>query len=263
MQQRAPHTLAVAYPSAVARPLTGWIELDLAASLRPSLPRPDQVTGVLAALYARVGGVVTSAGVLDRLTTGARAWLLARAASRFLPGAQWFQATCGACGQDYDLSLTLGDLPRAPKPDSFPVVEVATSLGMRRFEVPSGMVERALTVVDPAQALQVLVRETGLAASAEGDAQQFSDADLAAIEAALDAASPDVAEDVQSICPTCEAPTLTRIDPLEFAFPEGARVLRDVAVLARAFHWSEQAILDLPTARRRAYVTLITKEAAG
>lgn len=261
MPERAPLTLAVAYPTAVARPMTGHVELALGDALSAHLPRPDRVSGVLSAVFAQIGGNKVSDGLLEQLTSGARAWLLAKAALVFLPGKRWFQANCTGCGQIYDLSLSLSDLPRGPKTDAFPVVEVNTSLGLRRFEVPNGRVERRLVDAPPEDALQVLVRETALAQSAEDDSAAFTGHDLEAIETALDEASPDISEEVATICPSCEAETRARLDPLDFAFPSTRALFRDIHDIAKGYGWSEPVILDLPSARRRIYAQMIRAEA--
>ncbi len=260
MADRAPLTLAVAYPSAVARPLTGHVELALGQALSRRLPRPDRVSGVLDAMFERIGGAVVSAEMLDRLTSGARAWLLAKAAQVFLPGKHWFQAQCTSCGQAYDLSLSLDELPRAPKPELFPVIEVETSLGARRFEVPNGRVERALARCGPDEALSVLVRETALAESGPRDIEAFTEGDFTAIEAALDDASPDISDQITTHCPTCEEETVARLDPLDFAFPTTKGLFRDIHDIAKGYGWSEPDILALPSPRRRIYAEMIRGE---
>ncbi|PTX56099.1 hypothetical protein C8N43_0750 [Litoreibacter ponti] len=260
MSERAPLTLAVAFPTAVPRPLTGRVELALAEAMQ-ARTRPAQVTGVIEAMFFQIGGLSVTRDLVTRLATGARAWLLARAALTFLPGPRWFQARCGSCGESYDLRVSLSELPRSDVPSVFPVIEVDTSRGPRRFEVPSGAVEDALAHATPDQALRVLARECGLADTRAEDAQGFTTADLQLIDAQLDAATPDIAETIETACPICEAETAARIDPLSFAFPSGSTVLGQVHRLARSYHWSEDAILDLPTARRASYARLIANEA--
>ena len=66
---------------------------------------------------------------------------------------------------------------------------------------------------------------------------------------------------VKSACPDCGGPVRVRIDPLTFAFPRPEAVLREVHAIAMAYRWSERAILDLPSRRRRAYVALIAGDA--
>ena len=260
MPDRAPITLAVGFPTATPRALTGRVELALASALR--LPtRPEQVSGVLGAVFTTIGGLPVTSDLVDRLATGARAWCLIRAALSFLPGMRWFQASCTSCGEAYDLSVSLADTPRSDIPSAFPVVEVDTSLGPCRFEVPNGSTERALARVKGSDAPRVLAASCGLGPDAVTQADQFTASDLALIDAQLDAATPDIPDTLTTLCPTCEAETTARIDPLSFAFPDATAVLRHVHSLASAYHWSEDAILDLPTSRRKAYASLIAEGA--
>ena len=73
--------------------------------------------------------------------------------------------------------------------------------------------------------------------------------------------SPEIADGVNAACPDCGGPVRVRIDPLTFAFPRPEAVLREVHAIAMAYRWSERAILDLPSRRRRAYVALIAGDA--
>ncbi|WP_299302792.1 hypothetical protein [uncultured Litoreibacter sp.] len=263
MSERAPMTLAVAYPSSVPRALTGDVERQLGAALSRALPRPDRVSGVLEAVFAQIGGVATSRSLIERLPTGARAWLLTRAAVRFLPGVQWFQSTCDACEESYDLSLSLADVPRGEPSKAFPVIDIATSLGTKRFEVPNGRTELELSGTERMDGLRSLAALTGLSLSAEEDAAAFTEDDLAEIDAALDAATPDISESIVTSCPACAAQTATVIDPLEFAFPNAAALDRDTHLIASAYGWGERDIHALPSARRRRYAQMIAAEARG
>ncbi|RLJ59882.1 hypothetical protein BCF46_0072 [Litoreibacter meonggei] len=258
MPDRAPTTLAVGFPTATPHTLTGRVELALADALR--LPtRPERASGVLDALFSSIGGLPVTRNLVDRLATGARAWCLTRAALTFLPGLRWFQASCTSCGEVYDLSVSLADTPRSDIPVAFPVIEVDTSLGPRRFEVPNGATERALADAAPTDAPRVLAASCGLDSEASAQAALFNPSDLALIDTQLDAATPDIPDTLTSTCPTCEAETSARIDPLSFAFPNAAALVQQIHALATAYHWSEDAILDMPSSRRRAYAKLIAE----
>ena len=62
-----------------------------------------------------------------------------------------------------------------------------------------------------------------------------------------------------TICPTCGAETSARIDPHSFAFPDAAALLGQIHALAASYHWSEDAILDMPSSRRKVYANLIAE----
>ena len=260
MPDRAPITLAVGFPTAIPRPLTGRVELALADALHfPT--RPARVSGVLGAFFTTIGGLPVTRDLVDRLATGARAWCLTRAALTCLPGLNWFQASCASCGEAYDLSVSLADTPRSDIPKAFPIIEVDTSLGPRRFEAPNGATEQALADAPTADAPRILAASCGLDDDASAQAQLFTPADLILIDAQLDAATPDIPDALTTTCPTCGAETSAHIDPLTFAFPQTGNLLRQVHQLAKTYHWSEEAILDMHSHRRRAYAKLIANGA--
>jgi hypothetical protein len=87
----------------------------------------------------------------------------------------------------------------------------------------------------------------------------FTASDLTLIDAQLDAATPDIPDALTTNCPTCGAKTTAQIDPLTFAFPKVDSLLRQVHHLARAYHWTEDAILDMPSSRRCRYAKNITE----
>lgn len=257
MTARVPETLAVAFPSHQLHPMTGVLELELAAAINPQFTRPERVTGVLSTVFARIGDAAVTRTEVRRLASGAREWLLQRAAGVFWSESGWFQSHCTACGEAFDLPATLADAPRKCAGNGFPVLAVDTSLGMRSFEAPNGLHEEALARESGADATRALLAQCSLSKTALQDAAAFTDHDISAIAAALEAACPEVADEVITTCPTCKAQTTACLDPLTFAFPTAETLLPEVHLVAATYHWSEDAILALPSRRRRGYAALI------
>lgn len=257
---RAPETLAEAFPPERYRTLDGHAELAVAEAAGSAGSRPARVTTILAALCEGFGEVSADRGTARRVSAAGREWLLQRAALRFCGQWGWYEAPCDTCGAHFDLRLSLTDIPRAGAGAGFPVAEVSTSLGRRRFEAPNGGHEEALAGMrdeDPRRAFAALC---GLSEEAEAEAIRLDLHDLARIDAALEAVSPDVADSVDVVCPDCGSASHVRIDPLTFAFPRVETLLREVHMIASAYRWTEPEILDLPVARRRAYAELIRAE---
>lgn len=254
---RAPATLSAAFPRAQPRPLDGETELAVAEAVAAGRSRPARVTAVIAAMYVRLEQQTVDRDVARHVSSAGREWLLQRAALRFYGANDWYEAICSDCGARFDLRLSIADIPCVAPGDGFPTVELETSLGQRAFEVPNGAHEEAFAArqdTDPRRAFAALC---GLSAQAECDALQFSERDLARIDAALEAASPEVADSVTARCPECGTAEQVRIDPLTFAFPQRDEILQEVHLLASAYRWSEHEILALPLARRRSYADLI------
>lgn len=85
------------------------------------------------------------------------------------------------------------------------------------------------------------------------------------IERAMAAIAPEVSRPLTGSCPECgdtvEAPLhVTRLVMNELT-REAACLYDEVDLIARAYHWRESDILDLPRPRRRAYVDRIRRAA--
>ena len=267
MNWRAPQTLAVVWPRATARPMTGAVELALAEAVEGSgraQTRPERASTVIAASFDTVDGAATTPELVRALGSGVRAWLLCQAALMNGRDPGWYQAQCHDCGAAYDFQLSLDHMPRGTAGPGYPVVEIATSLGPRRFEAPNGSHEEALAqarnFADPRRDLVALL---ALAETALTDAGRYSEADLARIETILDEVTPDIADRISATCPECAAVTEAAIDPLSFAFPRAETLLREAHLIARAYGWREPSILALPSHRRRAYARLIASDMRG
>lgn len=264
---RPPTTLDLVWPVPRPRKMTGAVELALAEAASAPLSRPARVSAVIEAAFDHLDDTPMSYSLARNLASGSRAWLLIQAAMLTGRETGWFSASCLACGMAYDFPLRLATLPRGAAGDGFPRAKVETSRGTRWFEVPGGGHEEALAQTsgldpggDPRRDLVALL---GLAETAGEDAAAFNEADLLAIDAALDAVAPDIADRITATCPECGAATETAIDPLAFALPKSGDVLRDAHLIARAYGWNEDAILGLPSARRRSYAGMITADQKG
>lgn len=260
--ERSPETLAVDFPEPRLRALDGDGELAVAEAAEADIARPQRVTAIIATLYEAIDDEPCDATLVRRLSIGTRKWLLQHAARRFGSHARWFEAHCSACSAPFDLECDLAHASRTAARAGFPVVEIATSLGPRKFEAPNGGHEECIADMQAADPRRALAGLCGLGAVAQEDASRFTEDDLALIDDALEQLSPDVADGVDAACPECGHRAHFIIDPLDFAFPPARSVLRDVHALAHAFGWSERDILALPVARRRAYVAMVVAQAS-
>ena len=91
-------------------------------------------------------------------------------------------------------------------------------------------------------------------------AQTATADELDRVDVALEETAAETATEAGCACPSCGAPTSACIDPLLFAFPRIIDLLRDVHVIATAYHWPQDDILRLGSARRRAYLELIRSD---
>jgi len=79
--------------------------------------------------------------------------------------------------------------------------------------------------------------------------------------ALLEAADPDADICCDTVCPACNESQELLFDPGVFLWEEISarvpRILREVAELARAYHWSERDILAMPGERRAFYLGMV------
>jgi hypothetical protein len=253
--------MANSFPAARMRPLDGAAELAAAAAAATPATRPEAVTAVLGALLECVDDRPATRDVMRALPCATREWLLQWTAARLNPEMRWFEARCRHCGEPFDLALDLAHpVCRVPDEAAADVV-VVTSLGPRRFAVPTGQHEEQLARSGSgADARRDFARLCGLSPQAGDEADRFDEHDLQLIDEALENASPDIADTAAAQCPSCGEETECRVDPLLFAFPREADILSEVHLIASTYGWDHDGILRLPARHRAAYAAIITRE---
>ena len=251
---RRAETRAVAWPEFDFHVPSGVTELAVADAAHGEGPRQERVTALIAALFASVDGTAATPALARSLAAGTREWLVQQGAARFRPDPDWLVARCEACGEAADVPVPLAAMPRADPAADFPVILVETSLGPRRYDLPNGSDEEALarTAEDPKR---LLAARCGRA----DEAALLAPEDLERIDAAMDAAMPEPATEIDFGCPACGAANRAHLDPVAYAFPKPERILGDVHRIASAYGWSESDILRLPIPRRRTYLGLIAR----
>jgi hypothetical protein len=175
------------------------------------------------------------------------------------------RTTCGGCGEQSTLELSVADLvARMSGP-----AEVSWTVEHRGRTLPV----RALTSRDLAEAafgptadraLGLLVRAAldGAAASLE---EEPGDELVDAVATSLAEHDPGAEVVLTGTCAACGQEWSHVLDPAGYVAAElahqGTRLLAEVAELARAFGWSESDVLALSDQRRRAYLDLAAQMA--
>jgi hypothetical protein len=89
----------------------------------------------------------------------------------------------------------------------------------------------------------------------------LSDSERRAVSVAMAEADPLAEVLVDMACPACGETFVAELDVAEFVWSEvrarALGLLRDVDALARAYGWTEEQVLALGEARRRAYLELV------
>jgi len=250
------------------KPLTGEVELTMAEQAAPDPGVPGWVTGVLAAALEHVGGEPADRDLVRDLCVGDRQFLARRLAAHLGRDAVWLTADCGHCGEDFDFHLRQSALPvkevEEETGEEPPGAEVATTLGTCRLRPPTGSDQEAIAALDDeTEALRTLVHRCLQSVAGEPveepERLALEDADLEAIEEALEAVSPEVALTVRARCPECDGENDVWVDPYLGLWDRGDELFAEIHTLAAGYGWSEDQILRLPQTRRRIYLRLMDR----
>jgi hypothetical protein len=238
-------------PVMVPNPLSAAELLEAAAICRERPPVDADV--YLAALGAAGLSLDETAG----LPIGERDAVLTRLYTAMFGSRLELATNCPSCAARLDVSLTTDELLIDLGMESHPSIEI----DRRRFQV------RPVNSADLAAAAGMPDVETARALLAlrclvpvEGDdvPETLSDDEIDAVAAALATVDPASDRYVPLRCFKCEAAWDA---PIDIARALGAEVeaaadtlMDEIHDLALSYHWSEEAILALAPARRRAYL---------
>jgi hypothetical protein len=167
------------------------------------------------------------------------------------------EGTCGRCGAPVDVRFSLAAYAQHHRP-RVPRGGIQDGNGWWRWprhdisvRVPAvADVLAAVAADNPrGELLARCVRGPGTAAAER------------AAERAMAALGPTLRADVAGTCPECGADVVLDVDARELCLAElrflAASVYDDVHLIASAYGWTQDVILDLPSARRRRYADLI------
>jgi hypothetical protein len=186
---------------------------------------------------------------------GSRDALLAAVLEGFTGATAWGCIGCSACAARLDVPVDIAALARAPVRARAEQLRTAADGATVAFRLPTTDDLRVVPGADAGAARRALVaRCTGRAE------QDISDELAAAVEEAMEEASPVGAVEFAVGCPDCGATTVAALDVPALLWAEvelrATALLRDVHVLATAYGWTEADVLSLSPARRAAYLEL-------
>ncbi|MGK6355776.1 hypothetical protein ACMGDH_11205 [Sphingomonas sp. DT-207] len=166
-------------------------------------------------------------------------------------------AVCPDCGTRLDVSLTTDALAIEADAPTAQVIDI----GGRRFGVrPANSTDLAAIagVADIKAARELLAIRCLVPLEREKSPAALSEAEVDAVAAALAKVDPASDPYVSLTCFECEARWDAPIDIARILASEidaaADALMDDIHDLALAYHWSEDAILALAPARRRAYL---------
>ncbi len=162
---------------------------------------------------------------------------------------------CGACTERFEFGFNISDLesPQAGGPAvSGPDKEGRFRLARGEwFHLPTVADLKAIAGLDRSQALEAL----------RARCLHGSDADVAAVEAAMERVGPLLSCDLEACCPHCGTVEIIAFDLERHFFgalaAERRYLTNEIHALASAYHWSLQEIAALPREDRRALVRCV------
>ena len=260
--ERIPQTHPNPWPAYTLAEPDGALELAVGEALANGWSRPRKVSAILAAMLAEIDGEPADLARVRSLSMGAREWLLQQLAATCRPALDWFDCTCESCGASIDISLEIATMPRSEVPEGFPSAMLECAGESKPFQVVNGAVEEAVAAAS-SKGLCLMLTLSACFPDAAEKLAALSAAELAKLDAQMDARTPDCADILVTACPDCGADIRARIDPVSYAFPSEAGVLQDVHTLGQSYNWSEREILSLPTRRRQRYVDMVRRAPMG
>lgn len=200
-------------------------------------------------------------------SVGARDAALLRLRERTFGPRLVSRVACPACGEALELDFAVADVLVEGGPPAAAEHTLALGGYSLTFRLPSGADLAALDPrADPAALRrELLARCVGEAREGEAvcDPRELPEAVADAVAARMAELDPQADVQLALACPACGAEWQALFDIASFLWAEleawAARTLRDVDALARAYGWSEAAILALSPWRRRCYLELVAQ----
>jgi hypothetical protein len=245
-------------------PLNGAVEIALTEVAEDGQPAtlPEQVSRMLAAALAEVGGAPPTSQHVHQLSVGDRHFLLRQIAAQLGPELLWLTARCVRCGQPFDVSYRHADVPVKPASAPYPSARVETSIGSLLARVPTGEDQVALArCAQESACLGELLRRilTHAEDDREVDSGLLTVDDLRIIEQTVEAMAPEVTSACQTTCPSCGAENSVPLDLYAWFDDRTSDLYAEIHALASSYHWHEAEILALPRARRHIYLALLDR----
>jgi hypothetical protein len=162
-----------------------------------------------------------------------------------------------ACGEQVDLAFSIATYVDHHRPRPSPAVASDAGwfrIGASEFRLPRASDQVAISRASSPEASLIARCTRG---PMDADARHH-------IEQAMEALAPSLCDELEGSCPGCGGTFVVTFDPLEFSLTEirdvASTVHEDVCAIANHCHWTEAAILAMPSARRARYAALARLE---
>jgi hypothetical protein len=238
-------------------PVNGELELAIANANKAASSLPEAVTGLIHATVTDDSGQRLAPETISGMSVGDRQYLVYRLAGLIDDSPRWMSLPCDSCGEPFDISYQLSDVPVKKPGKGFPEKVVKAKGRNWKVRTPTGRDQSYLvSVQNPDSAEQELLRLLVTAPPGE-DISDLERSEREAIEKAIESISPELAESTIAVCPGCGHENIALLDPWPLSAHSERELMVEVHNIAIHYHWSEREILSLPRIRRRYYLRLI------
>lgn len=238
--------------------LTGEVELKIEEARKNANSMSTLVTNLLETALVNLGGLKPNKDIVNQLCVADRQYLI-RQFSRHIDSNQvWLSSNCVVCGERFDFQVNQSELPFKTAGKGFPYLVVNTQHGLLKFRVPTAKdIEQIADMTGEMFPIRKLLQVCYL--SDEKDSiEELDEQEIDLIESELEKVSPEVTEIVSVQCPECQKMQNIMIDPYICLHKYRTSIYQDINKLAKAYHWSEKDILNLPRSRRKLYLDMIS-----
>jgi hypothetical protein len=172
------------------------------------------------------------------------------------------RSRCTSCGTDNEFVVPVIAILGCPQPKLETTITLRSQRKQLRFRLPTMADVRTVIGVEGGQASAALASACLIAGSASGVTSQV----IARLDRKLEAIDPASRILLDLDCAECGVSLHIHVDVAELVSSTVDslvdKALRQVHVLARAYGWSERAILEMPASRRLRYLALATASSA-
>jgi hypothetical protein len=174
-------------------------------------------------------------------------------------------AICSGCGEQLELAFDAADIRAAPEVEPDEAMWLSIGDYEVRFRLPNSLDLAAVAGSSDPCATRTRLLERCTLAARHGDeatsADQLPGEVVAAMVEQMAKVDPQADIRLRLTCPECGQQWQATLDVLSYVWTEldawAHRMLREVHVLALAYHWREVDILAMSPWRRRYYLEMV------
>lgn len=221
---------------------------------------PARISEFLFGALDSLGNQPVSLEAVRGLSVGDRQFLMRELAAQIDADPIWVHLNCGSCDGKMDVCFRYADLPVKNATAEFPEFTLRLGKKSLRVRVPNGADQEAIAALPHSEpALAFLLQRIALPTGKNSVDFSWDATAAQAVEAAVEAAAPELGTTLVAPCPHCAAENQVAVDLYAFIGRAGREWLMEIHQIASAYHWTEEQILALPPPRRKYYLALIDR----